>query len=100
MLLRVVALLTLSVGGVFAQEANTNVVPKEILRAAIYRAFYSPALPPIGPEKTMFVVDGPITPQSPVIVSPVPKAQATAGQAAAPVKTTSKELDEQVSAKR
>jgi hypothetical protein len=97
---RAVVLLTLSVGSVFAQEANTNAVPIQTMRNAIYMAFNSPALPPVGPEKTVFVVSDPITPQSPVIVSPVPKAQATPGpKADAPVKATSKKSDEQASAK-
>jgi hypothetical protein len=99
--LRAVVLLTLSAGAVFAQEANTNVVPKEAMGAAINRAFYSPALPPVGPDKTMFVVSDPVTPRSPVIVLPVPKAGATPKpKADAPVKATSTKSDEQAPAKR
>jgi hypothetical protein len=99
--LRAVVLLALSAGAVFAQEANTNVVPKEIMRDAIYRALHSPDLPPVGPEKTMFAVSDPVTTQSPVPVSPVPKAQATPRpKADVPVKATSEKSDEQAPAKR
>lgn len=64
-----------SVEYVFAQQTSTNVVPKEIFGAAIYRGVNSPSLPPVGAKKTMFVVYQPITRQSSVHISPVPKAQ-------------------------
>jgi hypothetical protein len=48
----------------------------------------------------MFVVYEPAAPQSPGIVSPVPKAKATPGQADAPANATLKKSDEEVRAKR
>jgi hypothetical protein len=84
-----------SMGVVFAQQATTNVVPKEIFGVSVYRAFYSPPLPPVGSKKTTFVVHEPVTPQSPVNVLPAPSLRAVPGKADAPVKTTPNKPDEQ-----
>ena len=98
-----------SLRGAFAQQVSTNVVPKEIFSRSIYSAFFSPLLPPVGSERTifvtndltigqlpmlppigqekkMFVVHEPITGRSPVYVSPVP----TPGQVNEPAKALPK----------
>ena len=74
---------------------------EKIFGGSVYRAFYSPALPPVGTHKTTFVIYEPVTGQSPVYVSPVPKAEAPHGKADAPAaKATPKKSDEQEPAKR
>jgi hypothetical protein len=81
MLRTTLALLTLfSIKGAFAREPATNVVPKAIFGGSVYRAFHSPALPPVGNRKTTFAVAEPVTGRSPVYVSPVPRAEAPQGK--------------------
>jgi hypothetical protein len=84
-----------SIGGIFAQQATKNVVPKEIFGVSVYRAFYSPQLPPVGSKKTTFVVQEPVTARSPVNVLPAPSVQAVPGRADTPAKTTTNKSDEQ-----
>lgn len=92
-----------SLRGALAEQTSKNVVPKEVFSRSIYSAFFSPLLPPVGSERTMFVADDPIigqlpilppvgqekkmfvvqepiTEQSPIYVSPVRKEQPTPGK--------------------